>query len=73
MEDMLCAMALKSANGRHIQHTQARLLASRVLRAGAENHWKAPANGLHTGGTGGAGAFGKPPAPAREKWHFGVA
>ena len=45
MEDMLCAMALKSANGRQIQHTQAGLLVfcERALKSVGE---RTP----HTGG-----------------------
>jgi hypothetical protein len=56
MEEVLCAMALKSANGRQIHHTQAGLLVccERALKSAGER----------PGGTG-AGALGK--APAREK------
>jgi hypothetical protein len=54
----MCAMALKSANGRQKYHTQTgiHVCCGRALKSAGER--------IHTGGVG-AGAFGKP--PAREK------
>jgi hypothetical protein len=68
MEEMLCAIALKSSNGRQTHHTQAGLpvcCEPALKRAGDRRTY-------HTrGGGAGVGGFGKP--PAREKRHFGVA
>jgi hypothetical protein len=59
MEEVLCAIALKSANDRQTHHTQAGLpvCCEQALKGVGERN-------TH-GGCRGAGAFGKP--PAREK------
>jgi hypothetical protein len=55
MEEMLCAMALKSANGRQNHHTLSGLCVcrERALKSAGERN---------THGGVGVGAFGKPPA-----------
>jgi hypothetical protein len=55
MEEMLCAMALKSADGRQAHHTIAGLCVccERALKSAGERS---------THGGFGAGTFGKPPA-----------
>jgi hypothetical protein len=65
MEDMLCAVALKSANGRQIQHTQAGLLVC------CEQALKSVGERTTHGGYRYGGLVGEP--PAREKQHLGVA
>jgi hypothetical protein len=59
MEEVLCAMALKSANGRQNHHTLSALCVcrGRALKSAGERN---------THGGVGAGAFGKP--PARGAW-----
>jgi hypothetical protein len=56
MEEVLCAMALKSADSRQTLHTQAGhpVCCEQALKSVGERN-------TH-GGRGGAGAFGKPPA-----------
>jgi hypothetical protein len=61
MEEMPCAIALKSTNGRQKHHIHAGLHASRMLRAGAEKCWRAE----YTRGGGRGGG-------ARKKQHFGA-
>jgi hypothetical protein len=60
MEEVLCAMALKSANGRQTHHTQAGLpvCCEQALKSVGERN-------THGGGTVAGTCFGKP--PAREK------
>jgi hypothetical protein len=55
MEEVLCAMALKSSNGRQTHHTLSghRVCCERALKSAGERN---------THGGAGAGAFGKPPA-----------
>jgi hypothetical protein len=66
MEEMLCAMALRSSNGRQTHHTQAGhpVCCEQALKSVGERN-------THGGGGVVTGTFGKP--PARVKWHFGVA
>jgi hypothetical protein len=59
MEEVLCAMALKSADGRQKHHTQAGLhvCCGRALKSAGER--------TNTRGEVGAGGFGKPPARSK--------
>jgi hypothetical protein len=60
MEEVLCAMALKSADGRqkHQAQTGLRVCCERALKSAGERN-------THGGAGAGAGAFGEPPARER--------